>query len=104
LEVKRMNKFDYNIKADILPTGGKPGDKLTVTAQISDVVGEIGGVYVSVSQHGLCNRLSKKDECTYSMDYVIPWIAPSGTYKVSLYAVDKNYKRGPSVTIDYEIS
>lgn len=98
-----MDNFDYNIKADISPAGAGPGDRVIVTAQISNIVGEINNVYASIPQHGISNRLTAKDNGTYSTEYTIPWMAPSGNYKVNFYATDKDYKRGPSVTIDYRI-
>lgn len=98
-----MSEFNYKIKGEVKPVGVKPGDKVTMTAWVSDIQGEIDKVHVLEPIYGLDLELNKVEEGVYSIDFLIPPLMPSKVYTIYLYASDKNYKRGPSVAIEYEV-
>jgi hypothetical protein len=98
-----MEKFSYNIKAEIIPATAKCGDMVTVKAYLSDIEGQIKNVYVSVPQYSIWEVLKPSEDNTYTLNYTIPWMAPSGKYELNVYATSVNGQRGPSTTVTFNL-
>lgn len=99
-----METLHYQMNAQVLPSSAKRGERVQITAHLTDIVGEVKNVYLSVPQYGITETLRLQDEGTYTLSYTIPWEAPSGSYDISIYAIDQSYKRGPSSTFTYRIN
>ncbi|NLO82327.1 MAG: hypothetical protein GX094_04610 [Clostridiales bacterium] len=98
-----MDKFNYNIKAEIIPSTAKSGDTVTAKVYLSDVEGEVKNVYVSVPAYGIWEVLRSAGDNTYTLNYTIPWMAPYGKCEVNFYATSVNGQRGPSTVVQFYI-
>lgn len=99
-------ELNYKIQASINPTQGTSGSTVRMNAVLTDIEGEIAGVYATVVGEGMQFRLNpvEGDTGKYSAATTIPWGAPPGTYSVSVYAVDSERQKGETVTLQFRVT
>lgn len=98
-----MSDFNYKVEFTEMQNEGSPGGRVRLVAKITDATKEISRVSMAVDMYGIYSVLKKEGNDLYSLDYSIPYEAPRGNYEVSLWAVDKEYNRGPTVKFNFLI-
>lgn len=98
-----MTDFKYAMKLDINPTVGKAGDRVSITARFENVVGEIKNVSLSVPQYGVWEMFSRSGNNTFTLNYYIPYQAPSGTIRANINVTSMEGQRGPVETFSYTL-
>ena len=98
-----MEVFSYNISAKIDPMRASPGERITVTANITDLIGEIKTVYAMVNAYGYSQILTKSGDGVYSARTIVPYEAPPGTYNVVVFAKDIEGNKGKDTAIRFQV-
>lgn len=98
-----MESLQYKLNASVTPPSGSGGDTVRIAAQLTDVVGEVKNVYVSVPQYGLSEILRPQGEGNYALTYTIPWGGYPGTCELQIYAADSAYRRGPVAKLQFQL-
>jgi len=98
-----MEEFSYNISAKIDPPKASPGERITITAEITDLVGEVKTVYAMVNAYGYSQILPRSAEGTFSTRTIVPYEAPPGTYNVVLFARDFDGNKGKELAIRFQV-
>ena len=98
-----MATINYNATVSISPPVGKRGERVTLTVTLSDVVGEIKQVIMTVPGYNIYQYLLPKGDQVYSASMIIPWEAPSGFYTLHIYALGPDNSRGPEIKETYRV-
>ena len=98
-----MADFTYQIKSEVTPTEIKPGQQISMKIELTEVIGEVKYVQMSIPEYGEWISLSPKGEGVYSTTYYVPYEAPYGTYTVKAYAISADGKRGPVDTFTVDV-
>ncbi len=98
-----MDTNNYNAKVTITPPAGKRGEHVRLTVTLSDVVGEIRQVIMTVPGYDIYQYLAPQGGHVYSTAMTIPWEAPSGTYTLNIYALGPDNNRGPVIKESYTV-
>jgi len=98
-----MEEFSYNIDAKIEPMKASPGERIIITANITDLNGEIKAVYAVVNAYGYSQILPKAGDGVYSTRTVVPYEAPPGVYNVVVFAKDFDGNRGKDTAIRFQV-
>lgn len=95
--------LNYKIEATVTPTQGTSGGMVKMNAALTEVEGEISAVYASVVNQGMQFRLMLQEDGTYAASTTIPWGAPSGSYTISVYAIDAERQKGPEKSLQFRV-
>jgi hypothetical protein len=98
-----MDEFSYNISAKIEPMKASPGERVTVTANFTDLIGEVKTVYAMVNAYGYSQILTKSGDGSYSARTIVPYEAPPGVYNVVVFAKDIEGNRGKDTAIRFQV-
>lgn len=98
-----MEDFTYNISAKIDPMKASPGERITITANVADLIGEIKTVYAMVNAYGYSQILPKTGDGVYSARTIVPYEAPPGVYNVVVFAKDFEGNRGKDTAIRFQV-
>jgi len=98
-----MEEFSYNISVKIEPSKASPGERITITANVTDLIGEIKTVYAIVNAYGYSQILPKSGDGVYSARTIVPYEAPPGIYNVVVFAKDSEGNRGTDVALRFQV-
>lgn len=98
-----MEEFSYNISAKIEPMKASPGERITITANVTDLIGEVKTVYAMVNAYGYSQILPKAADGTYSARTIVPYEAPPGVYNVVVFAKDFEGGKGKDTAIRFQV-
>lgn len=98
-----MAQFSYEIKVTVVPNPVRAGSRATLRAELSDVRGEVKGVYAFFPDYGLMDAFSREKENTFVLRREVSCLTPPGTYKVRVYARDVDGNKGKTVIIPVEV-
>jgi len=98
-----MDEFTYSISAKIDPPKASPGERITITVNISNIKGQLKTVYAMVNSYGFSQMLPKTSEGMYSARIAVPYGAPVGTYNVLFFAKNNEGYRGNEVTFRFQV-
>ena len=98
-----MDTIQYNAQVSMTPPTGKCGDRVTLTVTLSDVVGKIKQVIMTMPGYNIFQYLTPQGNQVYSASMTIPWDAPSNTYSLSIYAIGPDNNRGPVINKPYTV-
>jgi hypothetical protein len=88
-----MADFSCTLKINNFPTEVRPGAMIKATAEVADNTAPVRSVIFAVDAYGIRQSFKKESDTTFVLNYLIPYDAPRGNYKVSVWAVsDEGYK------------
>lgn len=96
-----MSDFSYRMEFVEKQEEGSPGGKVKLLVKVTEATSEISRVSIAIDMYGIYSPMKKEADDLYSLDYFIPYEAPTGNYEVSLWAVDKDYNKGPVVKFNF---
>lgn len=96
-----MSDFNYKMEFVELQKEGSPGGRVKLIVKVTEATKEISRVSIAIDMYGIYSVLKKEADDLYSLDYFIPFEAPTGNYEVSIWAVDKDYNKGPVTKFDF---
>ena len=97
-----MADFSCTLKINDFPADVKPGAMIKATAVVSDFNAPVRSVIFSVDAYGIRQSFKKESDSTFVLNFLIPFDAPRGNYKVSVWAVsEEGYK---SAVQNYQVA
>jgi hypothetical protein len=84
-----MADFSCTLKIIDFPSEVKPGAMIKASAEISGNTAPVRSVIFSVDAYGIRQNFKKESENTFALSFLIPFDAPRGNYKVSIWAVSE---------------
>jgi hypothetical protein len=81
-----MADFSCTLKINNFPAEVRSGDMISASAQVSESTAPVRGVKFSVDAYGIRQNFKKESETEFKLNFLIPFDAPRGNYKVSVWA------------------
>lgn len=85
-----MADFSCTLQFNNFPTEVRPGAMIKATAEVSDNTAPVRSVIFSVDAYGIRQSFKKESDTTFVLNFLIPFDAPRGNYKVSIWAVSED--------------
>lgn len=85
-----MADFSCTLAFSNFPQEVSPGSTIKVTAKVSDNTAPVRSVIFSVDAYGIRQSFKKEDDTTFALNFPVPYDAPRGNYKVSIWAVSED--------------
>jgi hypothetical protein len=82
-----MADFSCTLKINNFPAEVMTGATIKASAEVSEFTAPVRSVIFSVDAYGIRQSFKKESDTTFTLNYPIPFDAPHGNYKVSVWAV-----------------
>jgi hypothetical protein len=85
-----MADFSCTLKINNFPAEVRPGAMIKATAEVSDFTAPVRSVIFSVDAYGIRQSFKKESDTMFVLSFLVPFDAPRGNYKVSVWAVSED--------------
>jgi hypothetical protein len=97
-----MSDFTCTLKINNFPTDVRPGSVIKVSAEVSENSAPVRSVIFSVDAYGIRQSFKKQEDGTFLLNFMVPFDAPRGNYKVSVWAVSEDGNK--SAISNYQVA
>ncbi|MFD0960820.1 hypothetical protein [Paenibacillus chungangensis] len=96
----------YEVKATFQQNEGKRGEQVTMKVEYVNLAPdiELDKSIVRIPDYSIFDVMKREADGTYTWSYTIPWEAPLQTYRIDVYAIDKNGNRGAMETVSFQVT
>ena len=85
-----MADFSCTLTFQNFPTETSPGSMIKAAAEVSENTAPVRSVIFSVDAYGIRQSFKKESDSRFVLNFMVPFDAPRGTYKVSVWAVSED--------------
>ncbi len=85
-----MADFSCTLTFQNFPTEVSPGSMIKTAAEVSDNTAPVRSVIFSVDAYGIRQSFKKESDNRFALNFMVPYDAPRGNYKVSVWAVSED--------------
>ena len=97
-----MSDFTCTLNIKNFPTDVRPGAVIKTIAEVLENNAPVRSVIFAVDAYGIRQSFKKQDDGTFLLNFMVPFDAPRGNYKVSVWAVSEDGSK--SAVSAYQVS
>jgi hypothetical protein len=97
-----MADFTCTLKIPNFPTEARPGSMIKTNAVIEASSAPVRSVIFSVDAYGVRQSFKKLEDGTFALNFMVPFDAPRGNYKVGVWAVSEDGEK--SAVTNYQVA
>lgn len=97
-----MADFTCTLKIPNFPTEVRPGSMIKTNATVEESSAPVRSVIFSVDAYGVRQSFKKLEDGTFSLNFMVPFDAPRGNYKVAVWAVSEDGEK--SAVTNYQVA
>ncbi len=88
-----MPGFQCTLDLSGLPQSVQRGQNIRANVAVRQANQPVAAVVIASDSYGVSQRLKKMDGSTFLLDLAVPFFAPSGQFRYSLWAVSESGER-----------
>lgn len=88
-----MPGFQCTLDLSGLPQSVQRGQNIRATVTVRQSSQPVSAVVIASDSYGISQRLKKMDGSTFLLDLSVPFFAPAGQFRYSLWAVSEGGER-----------
>jgi hypothetical protein len=98
-----MADFSCALKFQNFPTEVSPGSMIKAAAEVADNTAPVRSVIFSVDAYGIRQSFKKESDNRFVLNFMVPFDAPRGNYKVSVWAVSEDGDKSAVQTLQVAV-
>ncbi len=97
-----MSDFTCTLKIPNFPAEVRPGSMIKVNAQVEASSAPVRSVIFAVDAYGIRQAFKKLEDGSFALNFMVPFEAPRGNYKVAVWAVSEEGEK--SAVSSYQVA